>query len=258
MAFLGSLKMSTDFLETNLFSHLREFFEEIFSPQLRIKTLVLLGPLFEIKKNLNIGVVNKYEYKPQVQDLLEQQATLARYLDFLIFNFLQADSQRRCFLVPGQGDPTSTFLPQQKFKSFIFDKSNQTGRLHCLTNPAELEYLGKNFTFASGDNISDFQKYSDLDRDQIGRLEILTRQLYHSCPNSLPMFPFLNKAPMVMEKGLPDFYIVGDALEFDHDVLPFQESKSENKIIAEVPSEETREGKKIFFYYKIIKKFLLN
>ena len=93
--------------------------------------------------------------------------------------------------------------------------------------------LGKRFLFASGDNISDFRKYSDLNREKIGRLEMLTRQVFHTCPNSLPMFPFQNKAPMVLVEGLPDFYVVGDASKFCEDVLASQQKNGRMKIQCE-------------------------
>lgn len=219
MAIVSSLQLSEGLLETTRFANLREFLTASIAPRISAKVLLLMGSVFQVKPNLNICVVNKFQYKENFQDFVEKQTLLARFLDLLIEEFLAADPDRVCLLCPGFDDPTSIFYPQEPFKSFLFERSHATGRLHLLTNPARVRINGRSLLISDGRNLTDYEYQSDLSRDSLGRLEMLSRHIYHTCPSSLSMFPFNDSDPFVLVNGLPDVYLIGESAEFMEDSL---------------------------------------
>lgn len=240
IAIISCFEFSIEILETDRLKNLRELFTESIFPNINIKALVLMGNLFQIKPNLNICVVNKYQYKEDIEDLVEKQTVLAHYLDLVIEEFLSADPERICFISPGHDDPTSTFLPQERFKDFMFEKSHSTGRLFLLNNPAFLKINDKKILISDGKNLRDYKLQSDLEIEELARLEMLTQHVFHTCPNSLPLFPFSKSDPMILRDGLPDYYLIAGENQFAEDLMPLSSQGNLNRIL-----EENEEGEEV-------------
>ncbi|XP_029366812.1 DNA polymerase delta subunit 2 [Echeneis naucrates] len=122
-------------------------------------------------------------------------------------------------VMPGQYDPTNYTLPQQPLHRCMFPLSSVYPTLQLVSNPYQANIDGVRFLGTSGQNVSDIQRYSSMDR----HLEILEetlrlRHLAPTAPDTLGCFPFYQNDPFILEE-CPHVYFSGSAPTFESKLI---------------------------------------
>jgi DNA polymerase delta subunit 2 len=112
-------------------------------------------------------------------------------------------------VMPGAGDPTNCFLPQQPIHPImLLNASRQAQAMRLATNPFSFEIESENkngvavpktsFLVTSGQNVADVMRQSKLDVVQTLTMQLRWGHLCPTAPNTLPCFPFQSEDPFVL------------------------------------------------------------
>lgn len=125
----------------------------------------------------------------------------------------------RVDLVPGEGDPVSSALPQQPLHACLFPTASRLGTLHRGTNPHSFALDGLSVVGHSGQPVRDAMRY--VNPQTVQPLDVLQscvlqyRHLAPTAPDTLCAYPFHDRDPFVLEgPNTTDVAFAGDARQF--------------------------------------------
>lgn len=117
-------------------------------------------------------------------------------------------------IMPGPNDPANFAMPQQPLHRCLFPSSASYNTFKSCTNPHSFELDGVRFLGTSGQNIHDFEKYSE-GSDKVEFLErtLKWRHIAPTAPNTLGCYPFTDRDPFFVE-SCPHVYFAGNQDSF--------------------------------------------
>lgn len=138
-------------------------------------------------------------------------ASVIRLMD----NFLEQLSRSvEVDVMPGLSDPVGALLPQQPLHPCLLPGASQRASLRCVTNPYLFELDGLRILGTSGQNITDIQRFSNLDCPLDAMEKTLQwRHIAPTCPDTLSCYPFSDQDPFILD-SCPHVYFVGNQKKF--------------------------------------------
>ncbi|KAH9258879.1 hypothetical protein BASA81_002943 [Batrachochytrium salamandrivorans] len=125
----------------------------------------------------------------------------------------------RVDLVPGEGDPVSSALPQQPLHACLFPTASRLATLHRATNPHSFALDGLSVVGHSGQPIRDAMRY--VNPQTVQPLDVLQscvlqyRHLAPTAPDTLCAYPFHDRDPFVLAgPNIIDLAFAGDCHQF--------------------------------------------
>lgn len=117
-------------------------------------------------------------------------------------------------LMPGEFDPSNCMIPQQPMHSCMFPESSTNSYFKCVTNPYELEIEDRLILGTAGQNVSNIQKYSNIE-DPIEVLKSIVKWsiLAPTAPDTLPCYPYTEEDPFII-KRCPHILFTGNTSEY--------------------------------------------
>lgn len=117
-------------------------------------------------------------------------------------------------LMPGEFDPSNCMIPQQPMHNCMFPESSANRCFKCVTNPYELEIEDRLILGTAGQNVSNIQKYSNIE-DPIEVLKSIVKWsiLAPTAPDTLPCYPYINDDPFII-KRCPHILFAGNSSEY--------------------------------------------
>lgn len=201
----------------------------------RISTLLLFGGIVNELEDINTTHYGSYMYKSESEALGTNISKYVTYVDKLLDGFLgeeQFKSKRVAIVVPGLNDPTDSMLPQNPLSNILFPRYKNTLRISFCKHPYTLEIKkGETIVVLDGLIIEDFRRQSKLNFYETAKLILATRNWAPTSPNTLEVFPFTSKDPLVI-RTLPDALVVSGAPDFKLDELVINDNhKSRVKLV---------------------------
>ncbi|KAJ1484577.1 DNA polymerase alpha/epsilon subunit B-domain-containing protein [Baffinella frigidus] len=161
--------------------------------------------------------------KPDAKAVAEQhkeRAAPVRELDILL---TRLSASVAVDVMPGDGDPTNAFLPQQPFHACLLPSAGTYSTFRAATNPYAA-VMGKDkeagdgngvlVVGSSGQNVDDVMRYSTL-TDAVDVLDLMLnwRHLAPTAPDTLPCFPTKTEDPFVLSR-CPHVFFAGNQVAF--------------------------------------------
>lgn len=118
-------------------------------------------------------------------------------------------------LLAGEFDPSNCMLPQQPMHHCMFPNCAPLGSFQCVTNPYEFYIEDRLILGTSGQNITNIQKYSQID-DSMDALKSIAKWsiLAPTAPDTLPCYPYYDEDPFII-KECPHILFAGNAPQFE-------------------------------------------
>lgn len=128
-------------------------------------------------------------------------------------------------LMPGEYDPSNCMIPQQPMHGCMFPESSANSYFKCVTNPYELEIEDRLILGTAGQNVSNIQKYSNID-DPIEVLKSIVKWsiLAPTAPDTLPCYPYTDDDPFII-KRCPHILFAGNTTEYGTTLYEGKSSK---------------------------------
>lgn len=128
-------------------------------------------------------------------------------------------------LMPGEFDPSNLMLPQQPFHPCMFPKSSPCGAFRSVSNPYECSIEDRLVLGTSGQNISNIQKYSNID-DSMDALRSIARwgHVAPTSPDTLPCYPYTEQDPFII-RDCPHILFAGNCSTYQTDVFAGDDDK---------------------------------
>lgn len=120
-------------------------------------------------------------------------------------------------LMPGEFDPANFMLPQQPMHPCMFPQSGPCGSFQSVTNPYECMIEDRIIFGTSGQNISNIQKYSNIN-DPMEALKCIARwsHIAPTCPDTLGCYPYTNADPFIIN-NCPHILFAGNTSAYKTD-----------------------------------------
>ena len=210
----------------------------------RISTLVLFGGIVNELQDVNTIHYGSYIYKAESEAIEKNMARYLTFTDRLVDGFLGDEkfkSKRQAIVIPGLNDPTDSMLPQNPLSNVLFPRHKNTYRVQFAKHPETVELKrGDVLVFLDGLIVEDFRRQSRLDFYDTAKLLIALRHWAPTSPNTLEVFPFATKDPLVA-RVLPDIVVISGAPEFRLDEITINDhNKTSVRIVFAPDFAKTR------------------
>jgi len=179
----------------------------------RIARVVVAGnslhPTEDIKSKDKIQL---HTQQPESSTLVEPMRELDCYL---------AEVAGSCpvDIMPGDSDPSNCFLPQQPLHPCLLPRTSRCPLAAFTPNPYEVVINGLTVLGTSGQNIEDIGKYASFGSPlDILQHTLQWRNLAPTAPDTLSVYPFLNRDPFTIEE-CPAVYFAGNQSAFSTRLL---------------------------------------
>lgn len=117
-------------------------------------------------------------------------------------------------LMAGEFDPSNCMIPQQPMHHCMFPKSTENCAFKCVTNPYELEIQDRLILGTSGQNVSNIQKFSNIDSSlEVLKSIVKWSILAPTAPDTLPCYPYTEEDPFII-KRCPHVLFAGNTPEY--------------------------------------------
>lgn len=128
-------------------------------------------------------------------------------------------------MMPGEFDPANFMLPQQPMHPCMFPQSSPCGAFQSVPNPYELMIEDRLILGASGQNVTNITKYSNIE-EPIEALKSIARwsHIAPTSPDTLGCYPFVDKDPFII-KTCPHILFAGNTNEFKTDLFVDENGK---------------------------------
>lgn len=160
------------------------------------------------------------EVRPRTILMRQPESTVTlqavKSVDDLLYDWSQSVNVD---LMPGEFDPSNSMLPQQPMHHCMFPNCLPCGAFKCVTNPYEFYIEDRLILGASGQNVTNIQKYSHIE-DPLDVLKSIANWsiLAPTAPDTLPCYPYYDKDPFVIEQ-CPHILFAGNTSEFKTDIF---------------------------------------
>lgn len=161
----------------------------------------------------------------------------------LFLNYLS--NSMTTYVMPGEGDISSSYFPQQKLSELIFVNSKETidKTLFLKSNPLSMSLRDFSYLICSGQNIDNIRKFSNINRnekcDNFSSIKIIEKMLDwgHLCPcapDTLRSWPVMNEDPLLL-RSIPNICVVGNQKYFEETYYNYKNSPDKAVRIITIP-----------------------
>ncbi|EKX48257.1 DNA polymerase delta small subunit [Guillardia theta CCMP2712] len=203
---------------------------ETFQESAKVAKVIIAGSsCFFSSENRSSALYRKAD-PSQTRANQKETANPVRELDLLL---TRLSSSVAVDILPGAGDPSNVFMPQQPFHNCLLPSANTYSSFRPTTNPCAKEE-GVIIIGTSGQNVEDIQRCSEVE-DPLDVMQNLLqwRHLAPTAPDTLPCFPVKDEDPFILPH-CPHIFFAGNQKTFGSRTIDGE--KGQKSLLVSVPS----------------------